>query len=59
MYRIFKRLLDLVLSAIGLIVLFPLFLVLLLILRFTAEGEVFYFQKRIGFKNKIFDLLLS
>jgi lipopolysaccharide/colanic/teichoic acid biosynthesis glycosyltransferase len=56
MYLIFKRLLDLVISLIGMIVLLPLFAVLVVILRFTAEGEVFYFQKRIGFKNKNFDI---
>lgn len=56
MYIFFKRLLDLILAGISMIILMPLFLLVALILRFTAEGEVFYFQKRVGWKNKPFDI---
>ena len=54
MYNLIKRLLDVILSLSALIILTPLFIPIILILKFTAEGEVFYFQKRIGFKNKEF-----
>jgi lipopolysaccharide/colanic/teichoic acid biosynthesis glycosyltransferase len=29
---------------------------IMLLMRLTAEGEVFYFQKRVGFKNQPFDI---
>jgi len=56
MYRFIKRAFDIVLSLVGLIILTPLFLVISIILKFTGEGEVFYFQKRVGYKNRIFEI---
>lgn len=54
MYRIVKRFIDFVISLIALIVLLPLLLPVMLILLLTGEHEVFYLQKRIGYKNKEF-----
>lgn len=54
MYKIFKRLLDVLVSLITLIILLPLFLPIIIILRFSAEGEVFYFQERYGIHNSKF-----
>jgi lipopolysaccharide/colanic/teichoic acid biosynthesis glycosyltransferase len=51
-----KRLFDIVLSAIALLVLLPILLVICLVLRFTGEGEVFYFQERVGRANKRFNV---
>lgn len=42
------RLFDFVFSIFGLVLLFPLFLIIILILKFTGEGEIFFKQKRIG-----------
>ena len=56
MYNFFKRLLDVIVSLITLIILLPVFLPIIIILRFSAEGEVFYFQERIGFKNSKFKI---
>lgn len=56
MYKIAKRVLDLTLAAIALILLSPILIPVCLALRLTAEGYVFYFQKRIGLKNKKFDI---
>lgn len=56
MYNIFKRIIDLLISGITFLVMLPLFLPIVIALRFTDEGEVFYFQKRIGLKNKYFDI---
>ena len=53
-YLFSKRLLDLLISLISIILLSPVFLIVIIILKFTAEGEIFYFQKRIGLKNKFF-----
>lgn len=46
--RIIKRLIDLVLSAFGLIVLSPVFLVIGLIIKLNSRGPVFYRSKRIS-----------
>ena len=43
-----KRFLDVVLSFLSLVVLAPLLLPVVVILRFTGEGEVFYIQERAG-----------
>jgi len=56
MYKVIKRLLDLVLSSIILILLLPILLPICIILKFTGEGYIFYFQRRIGYKNKYFDI---
>jgi lipopolysaccharide/colanic/teichoic acid biosynthesis glycosyltransferase len=51
------RALDIIFSALALVVLSPLFLVVALILRFSGEGEVFYAQQRVGKNGKFFTLL--
>ncbi len=56
MYKLFKRLLDLVIAFLTILILLPLFVVVIIILRFTAEGEVFYFQERIGYNNSKFKI---
>tara|TARA_Y100001935_G_scaffold243221_1_gene234405 strand:- start:415 stop:1080 length:666 start_codon:yes stop_codon:yes gene_type:complete len=56
MYKFFKRLLDLVLSSLALVTLLPIFIPIIVILKFTAEGEVFYFQERIGINNSKFHI---
>lgn len=52
-----KRLLDLFISLIALIVLSPLLILCIIILRFTGEGEVFYLQERLGFHNSKFFII--
>ena len=52
MYKFLKRLLDIIISLLALIILSPLLLPIIIILRFSAEGYVFYFQDRIG-KDRI------
>ena len=56
MYKFFKRLLDIVVSVITLIILLPIFIPITIILRCSAEGEVFYFQERVGFQNSKFKI---
>lgn len=52
MYRnVFKRLVDVVLSFCGLIVLSPIYLVICIAIKFDSKGSVVFVQKRIG-KNK-------
>ncbi len=54
MYKLTKRLIDIIASLIALLILLPVFIPIIIILKFSAEGEVFYFQERIGLKNKKF-----
>jgi len=56
MYSFLKRGLDLVLALITLIILSPLFIIIVIALKLTGEGEVFYWQKRIGLKNEYFHI---
>lgn len=56
MYRTFKRCTDLLLAAILLLLLAPVFIPIMIALRLTAEGEVFYRQTRIGFRNRPFQI---
>lgn len=51
-----QRLLDIVLSGLALLVLSPLLLPIMLVLRLTGEGEVFYVQERIGRGGQPFGL---
>lgn len=56
MYKLTKRLFDILSSLIALIILSPLLLPIIILLRLTSEGEVFYFQQRIGMHNKPFKI---
>jgi lipopolysaccharide/colanic/teichoic acid biosynthesis glycosyltransferase len=56
MYKLTKRLFDILSSSIALILLSPLLLPIIVLLRLTSEGEVFYFQQRIGMYNKPFKI---
>ena len=50
------RFFDVLLSAIMLLLLLPLFLPIVILLRFTGEGEIFFLQERIGKDGKKFEL---
>ncbi|RYY71928.1 MAG: sugar transferase [Chitinophagaceae bacterium] len=56
MYKSLKRILDILIAGIALIVLSPILIPVTLILMFTGEKEVFYFQERIGYLNKRFNI---
>ena len=56
MYLFFKRVFDIVIATIALILLSPILIPSCIILLFTGEKEIFYKQKRVGYKNKIFDI---
>ena len=57
MYLFFKRFFDIVFSLAALIILAPLLVPIAIILRLTGEGYVFYYQKRIGYKNTYFNII--
>jgi len=52
-----KRFFDIISSAAAISILFPLLLPVMIILRFTGEGYIFYSQKRVGKGGGVFDLL--
>jgi len=54
MYKLFKRLIDILLSILAMIVFLPFFIPLAIGLKLTGEGYIFYYQDRIGYKNKKF-----
>ena len=51
-----QRFLDIFFSTISIIFFSPLFIFIILLLRFTGEGEVFYLQERVGKDKNIFRL---
>ena len=57
MYLIIKRLFDIVFSLVIICLLLPVFIILFPLLRFTGEGYKFYYQKRIGYKNRSFNII--
>ncbi len=56
MYYISKRILDIIVSLTTLIILLPIFIPIIIILKFSGEGEVFYFQERHGLNNSKFQI---
>ncbi|MDB4415722.1 sugar transferase [Akkermansiaceae bacterium] len=56
MYYFFKRLLDVTISVIGIILLLPVLVPTIIALKISGEGEVFYFQERYGIHKKKFKI---
>ena len=54
--RVAKRVLDLTLSVVGLIVISPILLIVAILIKSFDRGSVLYTQKRIGQNNKEFDV---
>lgn len=51
-----KRLLDIILSVIGIVVLSPLLIIISICIKITSKGPVIFKQKRIGKDGKFFDI---
>lgn len=54
MYKLFKRLCDIIVSGIALLILAPLLIPIMIGLKLTGEGYIWYKQERVGYKNKPF-----
>ena len=52
-----KRFLDILFSSLFLILTFPLFLVIAVLIKITSKGPVFYIQKRVGQNEIVFPLI--
>jgi lipopolysaccharide/colanic/teichoic acid biosynthesis glycosyltransferase len=53
---VFKRLFDIICSALGIIILSPLFLILWVAVKLESHGPAFFMQTRVGKNNKEFKL---
>lgn len=56
MYDVVKRIADIFLAALALIILSPFLIPVMIILRCTGEGLIFFKQQRIGYINKPFEI---
>ncbi len=56
-YRHLKRLLDLILATIGLIIAAPLFPIISLAIKLDSPGPVFFWQPRLGQAGKVFNII--
>lgn len=52
-----KRVLDFILSLVGLVILSPVLLIIALIIKLTSPGPVFFKQKRVGKNKTYFNIL--
>lgn len=56
-YLKFKRMIDMFLSSIGLLVLSPVFLILIIAIKFDSRGPILFKQKRVGIHKSYFNIL--
>lgn len=56
-YLKFKRLIDIIFSILGLIILFPVSLVLIIAIKYDSPGPVLFKQKRVGIHKSYFYIL--
>ena len=57
-YTVVKRILDFVLSLIAMIILWPIFLLLAVLIKIDSKGPVLFKQKRMGKQKKEFYILI-
>lgn len=55
--KFFKRLIDLVVSGIGILVLSPILLILVIVIKLDSPGPILFKQKRVGLHKKHFNIL--
>ena len=56
-YRVAKRAIDIFFSALGLLLLWPAFLMIAALVRFSDPGPIFFVHERVGQRGKNFQLL--
>lgn len=52
----FKRIIDVVLALLGLIILSPMFLIIILAIKLDSKGPIFFKQRRVGKNKRIFKI---
>jgi len=56
MYPIIKRFFDIVFAFLAILIISPLLIPIMIGLKLTGEGYIFYFQDRVGYKNQLFSV---
>lgn len=56
MFKVIKRLFDIIVSFLGLLIFSPLFLLLTILIKCDSKGPVFFIQKRVGRNGKKFGI---
>lgn len=56
-YLKIKRIIDVIISLLAIIILFPMFMVIILAIKIDSKGPIFFTQKRIGMHKKHFNIL--
>jgi lipopolysaccharide/colanic/teichoic acid biosynthesis glycosyltransferase len=56
MYPYIKRFFDILSALVAILILSPILIPIVIGLKFTGEGHIWYFQERVGFKNKLFNI---
>ena len=55
-YLIFKRIIDIICSILGLIILIPVFIIISVAIKIESKGPIIFKQKRIGKDGKVFEI---
>ncbi len=53
---VFKRLIDIIVSFVGLVVISPIYFAIILIIKLTSKGPAYFAQERVGLNGRIFKL---
>jgi lipopolysaccharide/colanic/teichoic acid biosynthesis glycosyltransferase len=56
MYPYIKRLFDIISACVAILILSPILVPVVIGLKLTGEGYIWYFQERIGYKNTLFNI---
>jgi exopolysaccharide biosynthesis polyprenyl glycosylphosphotransferase len=56
-YNSIKRLMDLMISIIGLFITLPVILVVAIFIKIESPGPIFFYQERVGYKGKTFQII--
>lgn len=57
LYSLLKRVIDIVLSFAGIIILSPVFVLLAILIKIDSRGPVFFKQRRVSRRRKVFNIL--
>lgn len=52
-----KRLFDIILSLIGLVILLPIFIIIIILIKIDSKGPAFFYQERLGKNGRVFKII--
>ena len=56
MYELFKRVIDILLASMGIVLLSPVFFLVALAIKIDSKGNIIFSQDRVGYKQKVFKM---